>query len=413
MKKRHQVLLVLAILSVITFLDRIAFSTAGERITKELGLSPVQWGWILGSFTLAYALFEVPTGLLGDKIGAKSVLIRVVLWWSFFTVLTGFSTGFVMLLGIRFLFGIGEAGAYPNIAIALAKWFPANERGQAQAIIWGASRLGAGLTPLVVIPIQQRYGWEASFYVLGFVGVIWVIFWYFWHKEDPTQAKDISKSELDEILAKRQLDNHADKVPFRKFLKSKNLWFLMGMYACYATGIYFFQTWLPKYLQQGRGVSEDQLKYISSIAFLLAAFGCFMGGFISDILVKKYGKKWGRRIVPMTGMGISGIFLIISALTVNNTVAIVLLSLGMAFMDVTAPVAWAVSMDIGGNRSGSISGAMNSAGLLVAYLNTVSFGYLVTNFGYNFPVLLLGVIVIIGAFLWLKINAEETIEYRL
>lgn len=409
MKKRHQVLLVLAILSVITFLDRIAFSTAGERITKELGLTAVQWGWILGSFTLAYALFEIPTGLLGDRIGAKSVLIRVVLWWSFFTILTGFSTGFAMLLVVRFLFGIGEAGAYPNIAIALAKWFPANERGQAQAIIWGASRLGAGLTPLVVIPIQQRYGWEASFYVLGFVGVIWVIFWQFWHKEEPTDAKDVSADELKEILAKRQLDNHGAKTSIFKLLQNNNLGYLMAMYACYATGVYFFQTWLPKYLQQGRGVSENELKLIGSAPFLLAALGCFLGGFLSDIAVKKYGKKWGRRIVPIVGLGISGVCLIVSALTINNTVAIILLSLGMAFMDVTAPVAWAVSMDIGGTRSGSISGAMNSAGLLAAYFSTVSFGYLATNFGYNFPVLLLGIIVMIGAFLWLKINAEETI----
>lgn len=409
MKKRHQVLLVLAILSIITFLDRIAFSTAGERITKELDLSAVQWGWILGSFTLAYALFEIPTGLLGDKMGAKSVLIRVVLWWSLFTILTGFATGFVSLLVIRFLFGIGEAGAYPNMAITVAKWFPANERGQAQAIIWGASRIGAGLTPFLVIPIQQKFGWQASFYVLGGVGVIWVIFWQLWHKEDPTEANDIAENELADILKNRQLSSHSGDVSIFKLLNNKNLWYLMAMYACYATGVYFFQSWLPKYLQQGRGISEDQLKYISAAPFLLATIGCFLGGFLSDILVKKYGKKWGRRIVPIVGLGVSGVFLIVSALTVNNTVAIILLSIGMAFMDVTAPVAWAVSMDIGGTRSGSISGAMNSAGLLAAYCSTVSFGYLATNFGYNFPVLLLGIVVIIGAFLWLKINAEETI----
>jgi MFS family permease len=167
MKKRYQVLLVLSILSTVTFLDRIAISTAGERISKDLGLSPVQWGWVLGMFTLAYGLFEIPTGLLGDRLGAKRLLIRVVLWWSFFTVLTGFSTGFVMLLVVRFLFGIGEAGAYPNISIALSKWLPAFERGKGQALIWAASRIGAGLTPILVIPIQQKYGWQMSFYILG------------------------------------------------------------------------------------------------------------------------------------------------------------------------------------------------------------------------------------------------------
>jgi MFS transporter, ACS family, glucarate transporter len=409
MKKRYQVLLVLSILSVITFLDRIAISTAGKRITDDLGLSDVQWGWVLGIFTISYGLFEIPTGLLGDKLGAKKVLIRVVLWWSVFTVLTGFATGFGMLLVIRFLFGMGEAGAYPNTSIALSKWFPAHERGQAQAIIWTASRLGAGLSAILVIPIQQKYGWQASFYVLGVIGAIWVIFWYFWYEEEPENAKDISESELDLILKTRQLSNHTTNIPLYKLLNNSNLWFLMVMYFCYAWGAYFFQGWLPKYLQSGRGISENELKVVSSVPFLFAAAGCFFGGILSDFLVKKYGKKWGRRIAPMIGMGLSGLFLIVSASTENNTIAIILLSIGMAFMDVTAPVSWAVAMDIGGNRSGSVSGAMNTAGLAGAYLSTISFGYLATNFDYNFPVYLLGIIVLIGAVLWLKIDANKAL----
>ena len=154
MKKRYQVLLVLAILSMITFLDRIAISSASSNIMSDLHLSTVQWGWILGMFTLAYASFEIPTGLLGDKLGGKKILIRVVIWWSVFTILTGFANGFIMLLAVRFLFGVGEAGAYPNTSILLSKWFPVLERGRAQAIIWGASRLGAALAPVIVLPIQ-------------------------------------------------------------------------------------------------------------------------------------------------------------------------------------------------------------------------------------------------------------------
>ncbi|MCU0469515.1 MAG: MFS transporter [Arcicella sp.] len=409
MKKRHQVLLVLSILSVITFLDRIAISTAGERITKDLGLSAVEWGWILGIFTLSYGIFEIPTGLLGDRNGAKKTLIRVVLWWSAFTVLTGFANSFWLLLIVRFLFGMGEAGAYPNTSIALSKWFPANERGQAQAIIWTASRLGAGLTPLLVIPIQQHFGWQMSFYVLGIMGVLWVIFWKYWYQENPEEATNITEKEKQEILTQRQISSHDTQLPLRKLLNNKNLWILMAMYYCYASGAYFFQGWLPKYLQQGRGITEEQLKYVTSAPFILAALGCFSGGIISDFLVKKYGKTWGRRIAPMIGLGVSGIFVIISALTVNNTLAIILLSIGMMFMDITAPVSWAVAMDIGGNRSGSVSGAMNTAGLAGAYISTVSFGYLATNYGYHFPVLLLGIIVIIGAFLWLKIDAEDVL----
>jgi MFS transporter, ACS family, glucarate transporter len=408
-KKRHQVLLALSILSMITFLDRIAFSTASGRITQALGLSAVQWGWILSTFTLAYGLFEIPTGFWGDKVGAKRILTRVVLWWSLFTVLTGFATGFMSLIVIRFLFGVGEAGAYPNTSIVLAKWFPANERAQAQAFIWGASRIGAAIAPLLVVPIQQAYGWQMSFYFLGIIGVVWAIFWYFWHKEDPTEAADLSQHELSDILNNRQLDLHSPKIPLRDILKNKNLQFLMLMYGCYASGAVFFQSWLPKYLQQGRGISENELKTVAALPFILGAFGCFFGGFLSDKAVLRYGKTWGRRIVPMIGMSIAGVLMIISALTENNTVSITLLSVGMAFMDVTAPVSWAVAMDIGGTQSGTTSGATNTAGLATAYFTTLSFGYLATAYGYYFPVVMQGAMLLVGAVLWLKIDAAEVI----
>jgi MFS transporter, ACS family, glucarate transporter len=408
-KKRYQILLVLSVLSMITFLDRIAFATASERITKALGLSAVQWGWILSTFTLAYGFFEIPTGILGDKMGAKKVLLRVVLWWSLFTVLTGFATGFVSLLVIRFMFGVGEAGAYPNTSIVLSKWFPANERAQAQALIWCASRLGAALTPLLVVPIQQNYGWQASFYFLGILGIGWAIFWHFWHKEDPSQATDITNEELEYIINNRQIDLHASKTPLRDILKNRNLQYLMLMYGCYASGAIFFQSWLPKYLQQGRGISENQLKIATSLPFLLAAIGCLLGGFLSDWAVKKYGKTWGRRIVPMIGLGLAGIFIIISSITAHNTLAIALLSMGMACMDMTAPVAWAVAMDIGGTQSGTTSGATNTAGLATAYVTTILFGYLATAYGYHFPVMLQGGLLLVGALLWLKVDASQQI----
>lgn len=406
MKKRHEVLLVLSILSLITFLDRIAISSAGEHITKDLGLSTAQWGWILGIFTLSYGAFEVPSGLLGDKIGAKKVLIRVVLWWSAFTVLTGFSTGFWSLFLIRFLFGIGEAGAYPNISIALAKWFPSTERGRAQAIIWAASRLGAALTPLLVIPIQRNFGWEVSFYVLGLAGALWVIFWAFWYNEEPAQAKDISENELQEILSKRQLDDHTSR-SFFSFLKHKNLWLLLIMYFCYASGAYFFQGWLPKYLQRGKGFSEEELKMVTSLPFLFAAAGCLTGGFLSDKCVNRFGRTTGRRIIPVLGLSVSGILLIACALTDNKEIALIFLSVGGAFMDFTAPVSWAVAMDIGGKSSGTISGAMNTAGLTGAYITTVSFGYLATSFNYNTPVWLIGGMLLFGSILWFWIDAEK------
>jgi MFS family permease len=397
----------------ITFLDRIALSSASANIMEDLHISINQWGWILGMFTIAYAAFEIPTGWLGDKFGGKKILIRVVLWWSLFTILTGFANGFLMLLLVRFLFGMGEAGAYPNTSIVLAKWFPAFERGRAQAVIWGASRLGAALTPFVVLPIQQKYSWHTSFYILGFVGILWTLFWIFWHKEEPAQSNSISKEELNFIHTNRELNTHSnkEKTSFLSGFKNKNLGYLLIMYVCYAIGAYFFQSWFHTYLQKGRNISADALMWASSVPYLLAALGCFAGGWLSDKACLKWGKKWGRRIVPMVGLFVSGICIITASLVTDNMLAIIGLAIGMAFMDLTAPVAWAVAMDLGGDKSGTVSGSMNSAGLTGAYFSTILFGYLASNFGYYLPVLFIGVMVMLGAFVWLKIDATQKIEF--
>ena len=410
MKKRYQVLFALSLLSVITFLDRIAISVASPKIMADLGISKEQLGWVLGIFALAYGGFEIPTGLLGDRQGAKKTLIRVVLWWSAFTVLTGFASGFGMLMLVRFLFGIGEAGAYPNSSIVLSKWFPAIERARGQAWIWSASRVGGALTPFFVIPIQDHFGWRTTFYVLGALGLIWVICWYFWFKEEPSEMKGVSQEELTEILTQRNLPEGGHKFSWTIF-RNANLWLLMAMYYCYASGAFFFQAWLPTYLQKGRGLNDQDMSFITSFSFILGAIGCLSGGYVCDYMVKRVGARWGRASVALTGLGLSGAFMLISVLTNDNTTATVLLSAGLGLMDFTIPASWSTAMDIGGKNAGTITGAMNTAGLLGGTINTISFGYLVTAFGnnYNAPVVILAVLLIIGALLWLKIDSSKRI----
>ncbi len=398
MNRKYGVLLILSVLSIITFLDRNAISLAGHRITEELGLTEYQFGWILSAFTISYGLFEIPTGLLGDRFGAKKILARVVIWWSAFTVLTGLSGGFASLFLIRFLFGAGEAGAYPNTAIAIRQWFPVIERGRAQAVIWMASRLGGALTPFLVIPLQMQFGWRVSFYFLGALGLIWVIVWLVWYKNKAEEP--VSQIILDA--------NIVSKPSWNAWVKSGNFWLLMLMYYCYASGVFFFISWLPKYLQNGRGIPEDQLAYSASLPFFLAAIGCLMGGAISDFLVKKIGLVWGRRLVPLIGLSLSGTSMLLAAFTASNSVAIVFLALGLAFMDVTAPVSWAVATELGGKDSGAVTGAMNTAGLLGGTITSLGIGYLITTYGsYKLPVVILGIVLIIGALLWLLIKADK------
>ena len=396
MKTKYGVLAFLSALSVITFLDRNAISLAGQRITEELDLTEGQFGWVLSAFTISYGLFEIPTGLLGDRFGAKKILTRVVLWWSSFTVFTGFAGGFASLCFVRFLFGAGEAGAYPNTAIAVRQWFPIIERGRAQAVIWMASRIGGALAPFLVIPLQMEFGWRVSFYVLGAVGIVWAIAWWLGYQEPRESIPSLTEQK--KTIAPS----------WNRWMKSRNFWLLMFMYFFYASGVFFFISWLPKYLQNGRGIAEGQLAYSASLPFCLGALGCLLGGALSDYSVKRLGINWGRRIVPLVGLSLSGSSMLAAALTANNSIAVIFLALGLAFMDVTAPVSWAVATELGGNESGAVTGAMNTAGLLGGTITSVGIGYMISSFNsYTLPVVLIGGGLMMGAVLWLFIKADE------
>jgi len=391
MQRKHWFLVLLAFLSIITYLDRNAISFAGIDITRELGLNEIQFGWILAAFTISYGLFEIPTGLMGDRYGEKKTLTRVVIWWSIFTSLTGMVGGFASLFAVRFLFGIGEAGAFPNMSIAVRKWFSVDEHGRAQAVILMASRIGGAITPFVVIPLQLQFGWRTTFYVLGVIGGLWAIAWIIFYKSPvlPSVGKTRSSS-------------------WKKIAFTTNFWFLMGVYYCYASGVFFFISWLPKYLHQGRGIPQEELTYSTSLPFILAAIGCLFGGSLSDFLVKKIGIIWGRRIVLLVGLSLSGLTILFATFTDSLPVTIVMLALGLAFMDVTAPVSWAVATGLGKEHSGAITGAMNTAGLLGGTVASLGIGYIISWTGnYNLPVAIIGVQLIAGALLTLGLKAES------
>ena len=409
-KVRHKVLTLLFFLSIIVYLDRVCISVSGKRIKDDLGLSNEQFGWVLGAFALAYALFEVPTGIMGDRFGSRKVLTRVVLWWSLFTALTGVANGLISLMIIRFLFGMGEAGAYPNSSIVVSRWFPKYETGRAQAFIWAAGRIGGALAPLIVVPIAVAFGWRASFYVMGFVGVLWVIIWYWWFKDEPAQVKNISIQELDEIQTNQSIRSTDHSIPWTTFFKNGNMLALMLMFHFFMYGAYFFSAWLPTYLQEGRGFSENDMKFFATLPFALGAIGCFAGGFLSDLLAKKKGLKYGRRAVGLVSMGISSIIVLMAALTKNNQTAAVLLAIGMAFKDFTLPVAFATCVDIGKNRAGLVAGAMNFAGQLGAFFLAIIFGKIVDSTGnYNTPLYFIAIVLFLSSLLWLRINPEKPV----
>lgn len=406
MKYRYRVLALLFLLSIITYLDRVCISVAGPRMQKELGLGPDLWGWVVGAFTLSYALFEIPTGAMGDRIGTRRVLTRIVLWWSAFTTLTGVVASFPMLLLVRFAFGAGEAGAYPNSSSTISRWFPPAERARATGIVWMASRLGGALAPLLVIPIQVQYGWRASFYCFGIVGVLWAAVWYGWFRDHPSEKPQVPPAELAEIGGGMRRAH--TPLPWGVALRDSNFWTILAMYHLYCWGSYFYLSWLHTYLQKGRGFSEEQMGFLSTLPFIMGAIGNLSGGFLSDALCRRFGLKWGRCATGAGGLAVSGCLLLATALTPSRMAAVIFLALGYGAMDMMLPSAWAVCLDVGQRYAGAVSGSMNMAGQAGSFLSSVAFGYMVNYFGnYNQPLIPLALTLIAAAALFLRIDPNR------
>jgi ACS family glucarate transporter-like MFS transporter len=374
---------------------------------EALQIGPLAWGWVTGIFTLSYAAFEIPCGALGDRIGPRRVLTRIVLWWSGFTSLTGAVTGFVPLLLTRFFFGAGEAGAFPNASIAVARWFPVHERGRAFGISLMASQLGGAFAPVLVVPIQIRYGWRASFFLFGILGVAWSLVWYWWFRDSPAQKPGVSQAELAETRDMVTKAHHG--LPWRIALRSANLWAAMGVAACYVYTYYFFQSWFHTYLVKGRGYSEADL-LLSSLPFLIGACANLGGGLASQALVKRRGLKWARCTIGSLGMGTAAVCTIAAMFTQQWLGALILLSVTYGAICFQQPTMFAACLDIGGEYAGSVVGAMNTAAQIGSLVSSVAFGFLVDRYGsYDLPFIPMAALLLIGAWLWLKIDPSRTL----
>lgn len=404
-KYRNRVLGLLSLLLVITYLDRVCISVAGPRMQEALHIGPVGWGWVTGIFTLSYAAFEIPSGALGDRIGPRRVLTRIVLWWSAFTSLTGLVTGYYPLLATRFLFGAGEAGAYPNASVVVARWFPVHERGRALGITLMAGQLGGAFAPLLVVPIQVHYGWRASFFVFGILGVAWSAIWYRWFRDSPPEKAGVTKAEIDETRG--LIPKTHQKLPWGIALRSGNFWATMCVALCYVYTYYFFQSWFHTYLVKGHGYSEGDL-LLSSLPFFVAACANLLGGVVSNALVKKIGLKWGRCSIGVVGLGIAAICAVAVMFTGQRLAVMILLSLIYAGITFQQPIMFAVCLDIGGAFAGAITGAMNTASQIGSLVSSLVFGYLVGHYGsYNLPFIPMAALLALGAWFWTKVDPTQ------
>jgi len=407
---RFRVLVLLCSLTTLTYLDRICISIVGVRIKSELHLNNEQFGWVLAAFALAYAIFEIPSGMLGDRIGPRKVLIRIVLFWSLFTAVTGLVNGLISLLIIRFLFGAGESGTYPNSMLVVSRWFPVNETGKALSWVGIGSQFGAALAPLIIVPIAVVYGWRMPFFVIGSIGIVWAWICYSWFRDFPSRMKSIPPPEKNMIESSCRHQHKQLLVPWKLIFRNRTLWPLMFMYFCCQWANYFFIAWMPVYLQEGRGFSENSMKKITSILFIVGVSGFITGGAAGDSFLTYYGLKKSRRLTGMLGLGFCGFLLLMAGISSNNIItAACLIGANFSFA-FGVMVSYAVCADIGRNNAGTVTGAMNFFGQMGAFFLALIFGKVVqVTHHFDYPLYLVAIVVFTGCLLWLAINPEKSL----
>jgi MFS family permease len=314
-------------------------------------------------------------------------------------------TNYYLLLFVRFCFGVGEAGALPNIGVSLARWFPVKERARASGCVLMSLQAGGAVAPLLIVPIQVRYGWRVSFFLLAIIGTIWSIAWYRWYRDTPSEKSGITPAEIDEIGRHSFADNH--EMPWGLALRSTTIRAILLTGFCYVFSLYFFISWLHTFLVKGRGFTETDL-LLSIAPGLLGAAGNFAGGYLSDVLVRRIGLKWGRRSVGLVGLAVGSVCTIGTIMITHKLATLLLLGFVYAGITLNQTVALTVALDIGRKYVGGIVGMFNTMCSLGGFILSVSFGYFVAWFGsYDLALIPIAVMLAIGALAWLKIDATE------
>jgi sugar phosphate permease len=411
---RQRVLWLTVIVYMITYMDRICIGHAASEIRKEFGFDVVTMGWIFSGFNWSYALFQIPGGWLGDRFGPRRVLTAIVLWWSAFTAVTALAVGRSSMFAFRFLFGLGEAGAFPTATRALSHWLPASERGFAQGITHSGARLGAAITPPIVVFLITALGWRSVFYIFGLVGVVWALYWYWYYRDRPEQHAAVNAAELAIIREQKDLGAPVSvervRVPWREILSSFNLWLICLMYFCYAYSLWIYLTWFPTYLQEARGFSLRQMGFWHMVPLIAATIGDTVGGWFSDHLARRTGNlRLARRAVAIVGFGVAAVCIVPGTLADDRYVSIAFTTVALFFLELTVGVSWAVAMDVGPEYAGSVSGVMNMCGNLGGVLASIAVGYMVKFYNWDAPFLVAGGLCLLAALLFLRIDPNERI----
>lgn len=411
-RARYWVIVFAITLAIIQYIDRVCISQAAPEVSKDLGLSKEQMGWVFGAFTLAYALFEIPTGYWGDRIGPRRVLLRVVLWWSFFTAATGWVWNWSSLMITRFLFGAGEAGCFPNLTKAFDRWLPLRERIRAQGIMWMSARWGGAATPYLVFLVLGFVNWRTAFLLFGGLGVIWGIIFYLWYRDNPRDHQAVNAAEA--ALLPPTETRHSDhfNMPWSKLARSRSIWLLCGQYFACSYAWYFFITWFPTYLLEVHKFNLKESALLAGLPLFVGGFGSMFTGWITPHLQRWLGGvSLTRRLIGVIGLTGAAGCLIAATFLQNPLLAVIAIACASFCNDITLPGSWTTCMDVGDKYVGTVSGTMNMMGNFGGFVSPIVLGYIVGQTGnWNLTFYVTAGVYFLGASCWWFLDPVTPLE---
>lgn len=387
-------------LATLAYVQRVAIAQAAGPISAELGLGKIEMGMVFGAFGLSYALFEIPMGLLGDKLGVRRVLAQIVLLWSFFTALTGAAWSLTSMWIIRFLFGAGEAGCFPNLTRMLSQWLPRAERVKAQSLMWACTRWGAAATPPLVLIAINLFGWRWAFVAFGMLGAVWCAFFLTRFKDNPADDPRVNAAELAMLEDAQTLVTQEHGGWVQLLLKPQAL-LLMVQYFCWSYIWYFFVTWMPTYLIEAWGQSPSQTARLSILPLLMGGAGALVSGQIP--------LRVPRRLIAIGAFVAVGIMLLLVERSASVGIAIGLLAAISFSGDLTVPISWNTCVEVGKRYTATMSASMNMFANFSGFLAPVLGGFILANASKSWPFMLdvMAAVAFFGAFCWLFIKVPE------
>lgn len=412
---RYRVVAFMVAMAGVTYLDRVAIATLAPQIMRDLNLSKMEMSFVFSAFTLAYALFEVPTAWWGERIGTRKVLTRIVVWWSAFTVATGAAFNYASLLVLRFLFGAGEAGAWPNAARTFSRWIPAQERGTVQGVFFAGAHLAGGLTPILVAWMTGFLDWRAVFAVLGAVGFVWAGAWWFWFRDEPADHPSVTLHEASYIVQNRGGggDHHHGRRMWGRLLSHPGVLALYVTYFANTYGFYFLITWLPAYLEQRRGFTPAELSLFAGLPLILSVAADLTGGMATDFMARRFGVRFGRVAVGSSAYAVAAIAMFAATAAAEARTAAVLIAVAAAASMFTLGASWATAIEIGGRNSGVVSAAMNTSGQVGGILSPILLAFIVERFDdWSLPLFVMGGLYTSAALAWLAIDPRKPLVER-